>query len=141
MSATNPYTSPTRSPEDGALTLRDHVICAAMALMMWMASAAVLAAFAFGAMVAIGGPYSELGGGASGVSDSMSQLGMMVGGAAIIIVSTGLAFVTFLRVRRGRYKTSILDQRRAEMTRAVETLRNDIRQSKAADSVESFDLE
>ena len=134
MSADNPYASAHGLPMAGVLSLRDHLICGAVALLMWVASAAVLAAFAFGALVAFIGPYSELGGGMPDLSDEGLRQGGYFCGAAIATISTALATVTFIRVQRGRRKTTIIGQRRAELTRAVETMREDVKRIQAAEN-------
>ena len=131
MSAENPYSSPQGAPSAGILGLRDHLICLSVALLMWVSSAAVLASFAFGALVALIGPYSEFGGGMPDLADPELQQMLSLGGAAIIVISTTLAIVTFIRVQRGRRKTTVIGLRRAELTRAVESFRQDARRRKS----------
>jgi ABC-type Co2+ transport system permease subunit len=131
MAAPNPYQSPGGTPVPGVLALKDHLIAASIAAFTGLASAAVLLAFAFGAVVAFVGPYSDLRTTLPGLTEQQTRLAVGIVGTAIALISIALGLVTFFRVERGRRRTTQFGLRREELTRAVELLQQDVQRRKS----------
>lgn len=133
MASENPYETPIASNGDATLTGRDLLICSGLAMLMWLASAGVMAAFVFGLFVAFAGPYSASTGALSSPADGPGRSVLGIAAGVISVIATSLATPTFFRVQQSRRRAGASAIRRAELVRAVAHLHADLRRRKTTE--------